>query len=422
MKHQILTAGIVAVVLFVATVFSPHPTRAQSPRDSSPMPEGSISPQVESTLERTAAVALRHISEARFDINRKALPHAHREMSAAVRLLKTIRDDLSTATPRSLIRTARNHLKYDTAAQVLNDLTSLDDSLDRISTYLPTDKTRSHIDKARMYLVGGDTRGAERELDRADRSLKIVEIDLPLLKCLRYVTVAEGYIAARNPDKANEVLKLAERTARALYRAEHIPLNRAKQDLWLAYRNNSTQRKERLLLFLERARESLGQASPGMSPAGQEEIGSLSREISTLRQRQAVHEPIAEATLKGLWERCQALVERSAAYLSAGLSEAETTLSGENDLIEARLHVAYAETYQVTTGEPDKATGELAKASGYLEHASGSRTVSPADRKKLQGIGSILDYLNAHSDKGDAAVQDRYDAVTDELDGLIQNM
>ncbi len=422
MKEQLLKVGAVVTTLFVATAVVPGPTRAQAIRDNGPVLYGSVSPQVESTLERTAAVVLRHLSEARYDIYRKALPHAQREMSEAVRLLNTIRNDLSTATAKNLILIARNHLKYDTADRVLSDLPPIYDALDRISVYLPTDKARLHLDRARIYLAGRNKQGAEQELVHAAASLRVVEVDLPLLRSQRYVTAAERYLAARNPARADELLKLAEYAALALYRAEHIPLYGAKQDLWLAFRNYSALHNDTFRRFLAQARENLGKASAGLSPSGQEQIAALSRELSALAQKQATHEPIAEAALKGLWERSEALAERSVAYMSAGLSEAETTLAGENDIIEARLHAAYAESYQLTTHEPDKAAAELTKASGYVEHAIGSRSVSPADRKKLRAIGAFLAYLTAHPGSGDAAVQDRYDAVIEGLDGLIQTL
>lgn len=90
------------------------------------------------------------------------------------------------------------------------------------------------------------------------------------------------------------------------------------------------------------------------SQNGKEEANKLSAELSELEKKLAGDGKVAESELKAAWEKSEALAERSKAYLSADLSEAETTLGVENNHIEARLHVTYAETYlgnDIRTGQ-----------------------------------------------------------------------
>ncbi len=126
--------------------------------------------------------------------------------------------------------------------------------------------------------------------------------------------------------------------------------------------------------------------------------------------------------MKAAWEKGEALAERSSAYLAAHISEEETTLKGENNLIEAKLHVAYAETYQVTTAQPVKAARELDKALTDLHKAAGSYLAGSADQKKIHTIVNILQSLKANSQKSDADIQDQYETAKEELNDLIQRM
>ncbi len=346
MRRIYLIVTTVLVIIF-ATMLS-SPTFAQSVQADFTVPYKSITPQVESTIANTVIVALRQISQARADIHRKTLANARHDLAEAARLMESIRDDLSTAIAKNLIRIARNHLEYERAQQVLHDLPLIYSSLDRISVYLPTDKARLHIDRAKGYLERNDKGEADRELALANKSLIVVEVEQPLLGLQRYVTKAQGYLTAGNAGKADEALQIAEQRAMALYSGVNSPLVQAKRHIWLAFRNYSLARHAEAKTHLEQARNYLNRAAAGGSAKGKEEAGKLSQEVSELEKEMAGDGMVAESALKAAWEKSEALVERSTAYLDAGISDQETTLKGESDLIEARLHVAYAETYQVT--------------------------------------------------------------------------
>lgn len=411
-----------SAVLFLLTMLVVPATRAQQTLEENILPYKSITPQVESTIERTAVLALRHISQARSDIHLKAVAEARRDLDETARLIASIRAHLSTATTKNLIHIARNHLKYEPAQRVLLDLPPIYASLEMISVYLPTDKAKANLNRAKGYLERDDKRGAERELALADQSLIIIEVELPLLKIERYVTAAQRDLAVKNTKKADESLQIAERRALALYTSLYSPLFQANRNIWLAFRNYSTTTRAETGKNLEQGRINLGKAATRGSAKGKEETGKLSGELAELEKKLAGEGKVAESALKGAWERSRALSERAAAYLSAGISEEETTLKDENDLIEAKLHVSYAESYQVTTGEPDKAVRELDMASSYLQKAARSTLAGPTDRKKMSEIEKSLQGLKANPKDGGAAVQERYESIKDELGTLIQKL
>lgn len=419
MKRHFLSGSIITQLLII-TIFA-VPSHAQMPQSDISVPYKSITPQMETTIEKTAIIAMRHILQARADIHHKKLPSARHDLAEAARLMETIRDDLSTATAKNLIKIARMHLEYEKSQNVVHDLSLISASLDQISFYLPTDKAKSHIEKAKGYLEKNDKTKAEKELSLADNSLIVIEVELPLLKTQRFVAKAQQSLAAGNATKADDALKIAEQHAMDLYTGVHAPLFQAKQNLWLAFRNYSTATHAETRAHLAQARNNLSKATAAGSPRGNEEVNKLSSELGGLEQKLAGEGKVAESALKAAWEKSEALAERSAAYITADLSEAETTLGVESNLIETKLHVTYAETYQVTTSEPDKATKELETAYNYLQKATNSTLAGPEDHKKMREIGVMLLGLKEHPEKNDATVQERYDTIKKELSDLTIN-
>jgi hypothetical protein len=422
MKNRKCLITTIAVIISCGAVPSWGVTLAQALQTDSGVPYKSVTPLEESTIDRTAIVALRQISQARSDIHRRDLASARRDLAEADRLIETIRDNLSTASSKNLIQVARRHLEYEPARQVMHDLPPIYSSLEMISVYLPTDKAKLHVDRAKGYLERNDKRGADKELALADNSMIIIEIELPLLKSQQYIKKAQGYLAARNAGKAEVALQSAEQRVMTLYTGVHSPLFQANRSIWMAVRNYPAAGKADTGHNLEQARVYLGQITAERSPLEKEEAGKLSKEIDGMEKKLADEGKVAESDLKAVWEKSAALTERSAAYLSADLSESKTSLRGDNNLIEAKLHVAYAETYQLTTAEPGKAARELEMAQSYLQKAADSHLAGPADRKKIRRIGNVLLALKSYPEKSDAEVRDRYDTVKDEMGELIKKM
>ena len=409
MNKMCRRSAVVVAVIITLTVVAP--VRAGMVSSDSPVPYLSVAPQVENTIERTASVALRHISQARADIHRKALPSARRELSEASRLMTSIRDNLSTATARNFIQIARKHLEYEPAPKIVRDLRPISASLEKISMYLPTDKAQAHLNRAKRYLEKNDKQRADRELAAADSALLIIEVELPLLRVQQYVNRAKDYLVAKNLQKADEALQSAERRAFSLFITQNTPLYEAKQNIWLAFWNYSTAGLANALIHLEKARTDLSRAAADGNTKGKEETGKLSREVADLEKSLAGETAVAESQVKAVWEKCKALAERSGSYLAAAVAEKESTAQGENYLIEAGLHLAYAETYQMTTAEPDKAVRELERAYSYLQKATKSSLLDPGDLKKIRSIESILLELKSNPEKHDTSVQERYDSV-----------
>lgn len=417
MKLKLITLSLFAPLVLV-TISAATP-RTQMTKDESTVPFNSIAPDVETTIERTTIVALREIAQARSDIHRKKLANAQSDLVDVARLMETIKDNLSTATTKNLIQIARKHLEYEPAKQVLRDFPPIYSSLKTISFYLPIDKAKWHIDRAASYLEKNNKLESAKELVLADKSLVVNEVELPLLKMQRYVVKARRYLAAKNYSKANEALQSAEHGAIVIYNGINSPFYYAKQSLWLAFRNYSTATQEETGSNIAQAKYYLNKAAAVVSAKDKEEAGKLSSELEQLEKKIAGEGKVTESDLKAVWEKSMALLERSVASVSAGVSEEETTLGNEDDLIGAQLHVAYAEIYQVTTLEPAKAIKELDTADSYLQKAAKNPLTGREDQKRIHGISKILHALKADAEMHDFDVQERYETVKETLTRLI---
>ena len=94
----------------------------------------------------------------------------------------------------------------------------------------------------------------------------------------------------------------------------------------------------------------------------------------------------------------------------------------EDNLIEAKLHLAYAESYQVTSAEPANAADELVWVEEYLAKALQSPSLGVDARRKITELKKKIEQIKLHTEKRDDAVQRSYDAISTELNGMVHRM
>jgi|GEM_PF-601325 len=381
-----------------------------------------VMPQEVFTIQRTAAVALRRLAQARADIRRKALAQARHELEESANLTTTIRDNLSTAMARNLIEVTLRHLEYKSAHETLNDLAAIYTSLDAIDTSIPTEAARRHLDRARGHLEKDEKQAAEQELILADRSLVTMDVELPLLNVDQYIFKARESLEREDVKQADEALNLAEQQLQNLFAGVAAPLSLAKTNFWLAFRSYSAARLSDARNYLDLAKVYLQRAAKTANKKEGNNLEKLSREMSGLEGKLNVRDTGAEMLLRSIWERSKALAERSAEYLAASWQEAETALAGDNDLIEARLHVAYAETYQLTAREPSKAVEELGMAHSRLVKAMHDPLAGTADKAKMKKLDTDILSLKELPENRDVTVSDRYESIKNRLSDLLRSM
>lgn len=407
---------IITIVLIVLTTagFS----RAQAIVGESSVLFPAVLPLEISTIQKTVAIAQQRIAQAQANIHRNDISQALYYLDDAERLAHSIRDNLSTAVVRNLIEVALRHLEYKNAREVLKDLAPIHRALNFIDVSIPTETARRHIDRVRGHLEKNDKRGAERELVLADRSLITLEVELPLLKAEKSILKARVDLEKKDAAQADLALNEAERQMQYLYSGTISPLSRARSDLWQAYLNFYTTGQKDTRHYLNLAKADLQNAANAAGIRDREELTMLSREVAGLEDKLNDRGASVELQLKSLWVRSKALAERAAEYVAAGWQEAETTLSDDNALIEAKLHVAFAETYQVTALEPSRAIVELNKAMSYLKKALQDPLAGDTDKETIKELNRDIQSLEMFPDKHDVIIRDLYESIKNRLSDL----
>ena len=375
-----------------------------------------IPPTIESTVIQTAVLALGDIAEARKELKQGRTDEALRKVEEARTLARSLGTDLTTGVAREQIRIAREHAGYDPPQRVLKDLGAVYDSFKEIEVYIPVDKAHRHVDRAAEFLKAGRKDDAARELDFAERALPV--FTLPMMPVDASLEKAQSAIGRKELDAADALLRKAESTLQAGIASRRSPIGQAQASIMRAR-----------FLFVNGdypdARRALGQARAFLDAAARgsavtrTEASGLSQEVEALERRIEKEREKSESAFRAVGEEMAALAERAAADLAYHWDEAETTLRIDDVLLDARLHLSYAETFQLTSGEPLKAKRELDLAREFIGKAMKSLLADSADRAALEWADREIVYLGEHVDQTGPGIEERYDALKSRINGLL---
>ena len=126
------------------------------------------------------------------------------------------------------------------------------------------------------------------------------------------------------------------------------------------------------------------------------------------------------AAITNLWERSKALSEREAEHISTGWQKLRSESKVKTDLIEAKLHIAYAGTYQFITGNADKAGAEIDKAKDYLNSAA--KNADSKAKTKINDMGKKMDEIKKDLHSKKEAAKMRYEIIKGDLGQLIKDL
>ena len=128
----------------------------------------------------------------------------------------------------------------------------------------------------------------------------------------------------------------------------------------------------------------------------------------------------AGTTIANLWEQSKALTEREAERLSTGLQNLRTQSKVKKDLIEAKLHIAYAGTYQFILGNANKAGVEIGKAEDYLNSAA--ENANSKVKAKINTIEKNMGEIKKKLHNKSEAAKMQYEIIKGDLRQLIKDL
>lgn len=379
-----------------------------------------VSPAEERTMARTAAHVLRYIADARSAIAANDIEKARSDLQQSLNLIDILKLQQPTAKVRDHIWVAKKHLDYESTEEVTADLVPIEADLTEIEDFVPVEKARSHIRSARAYLEKGNKADAEKELKAADAALIYTEVDLPLSGTEQQIIAAQKALANQQPAKADKALKQAENGVQILSVAVAAPITQARDSIWQASKNYAARNYAAAKADIAEASAWLDKAAQSTDKTTREEATKLKHSLEQLKSQMNMTARGAGAGLSRLWHRCQALVE----YETEKAHIAWEKLRNENDakrnLVEAKLHLAYAESAQFVQGKSAEVSNELDQAQTYLARAA--KNSDKALKAKIHVMSDELKQLKANIDEKTTEARARYDKLKADLRQIIHDL
>ena len=198
------------------------------------------------------------------------------------------------------------------------------------------------------------------------------------------------------------------------------PITLTEKSLWQATRDYAAGKYAAAGEELEKAGAYLKKASKSADEKTREEAEKLGKDIDALKGKVKKGGKATGAAITNLWERSKALSEREAERISTGWQKLRAESKVKKDLIEAKLHIAYAETCQFITGNADKAGVEIDKAKGYLNSAA--KNADSKVKAKINAMGKKMDEIKKDLHNKKDAAKMRYEIIKGDLRQLIKHL
>ena len=408
---SILATGI--LVTQTASATDMHETVSVTPGHS-------VSPAAERIMARSAAHVLRRIADARSAINATKYDEAKSDLQQVRHLIDRLKSQQPTARVRDHIWTAQQHLDYDSTEEVAADMVPIEADLTEIEDFVPVEKARRHTRLAHNHLKEGDKAGAKKELKAAAAALIYTEVDLPLSGTERQVIAAQKALGNNQPAQADKALKQAEDGVQFLSTAVEAPITHARNSIWKATKDYTARHFAAAKADLAGAGAWLDKAAQSTDKTTREQATKLKRSIKGLKGKMNKTTEGTGASLSSLWQRSKALAERESEKASATWGKLRSESDAKTDLIEAKLHLAYAESDQFIQGGAADASDELDQAQGYLDTAA--KTSDKALAAKIHAMSDELKSLKAKLDDKGSEARTRYEKVKADLRQTIRDL
>ena len=413
--------GILILTLLVAVVLGTGPALAKTiHEDVTVKPAKTISPAEESIISSAATKVLRHIAKARGAIHEKDLDQAGKDLKQAHKLIDIIKMSLPTTKVKDHVWVAKKHLDYESTEEVKPDLVPIYAALDEIEDIVPVKQAKKRLDEAKNNLDKGNKKAAKESLEAVDEVLIYTEIDLPLASTEKHIIAAQGMLAQNKPDDADKELKAAEDCVLFISVATEAPLTLAKKSLWQATKDYVAGEYTAAGEELEKAGAYLKKAAKSADEKTRKEADKLDKDIDALKDKVKKGGKATGAAITNLWERSKALSEREAERISTGWQKLRAESKVKKDLIDAKLHIGYAETSQFIAGNADKAGAEIDKARDYLKSAS--ENADSKVKAKINAVEKKVDKAKKDLHNKKEAARIRYEIIKGDLRQLIKDL
>jgi hypothetical protein len=420
-KPKLKSVVVAALVASIGTALVSAPVYAATIQEKViTTPGKTITPQEEAVISSAGVKVLRHIAQARSDIQNKDADAAKAELGQADKLLDIIREALPTTSIKDRIWVAKKHLEYEDTQEVLPDLVPIYSALNEMMDIMPVKAARAQLDKAKEHLKAGDKANARKALEATDAALQYTEVDLPLSTTRHLVAQARADLGKKRLDEADKALQAAEDGVVFISEGIEQPLFAAKATLYQGLVALEAGNSDLAKADLQNAIDLLTDAKQSPDAATRDAAGELLGETQQLLTDLQNGDGSVNAHFHRLFERAQAYSDRAVEYLATGWERYRAEGKPfKSDLIEARLHLANAQIDLFTGHEPDRARKELDAANRFLDRAveaAGKQADGGSYKKQISDLQKTVKTLSGDPSGSELA---EYTTLQRQLDNMI---
>lgn len=339
-----------------------------------------LCPQEDMRLASTAAKVLCAIAQARGSLHAKNLPQAAIELEQARALIDLIKATHPTTRVKDHLWVAKKHLDYESTEKVAKDLIPIDLALAKLEYWIPIEEAKTQLEAAHQSLINKDRAAAKKYLEAVEHALVYTEVDLPLAATEHHIVMAQDLLTHNKPKKAEATLEDAEAGVEFIsLRVDVPPIGPARRSLWHGMEAYASGNVEAGKSDLRQAEVWLTRAVQTRDESVKSEATAIAGELRTLAGETRQKGSMVTTALQGLWRKTTALTEREAAVAmvlwqnfrkqptpDAPLQNRSKITMG---LTDAKFYLTYAEIFEFTTHEPEKAQLALEKAQRHLSTA-----------------------------------------------------
>ncbi len=410
------TAGLITAVLLAV---EPISIRAETaPRAPTGIRSASVPSQ--EGMSAAASKVLHHIVEARAAIHTGEPKRAERELHAAFVLIDHIKSVRPSTRVSNHIWVAEKHLDYQDPHEVALDLIPIEISLTDLEEVVSARRAKRHLQDTKAHLDRGDAEAARTELKQLRESLTQTEVDLPLTSTEQHINRAFVLLSEGKAAGAEEALKEAEAGVRFVSLGKSAPLAKARRALWQAMENYSAGHHEAVEADLAQALKWLERVKSGADTKTGREAQQLRTDINELLGRETHRTPEAESELSGFWHRTVGLIEHEAENLYHAWRDQQSENHLYKQLINAKLHLFYAEHDLFESRDEERAKKELEEATGYLRAAAAA--ASGQRHSRIEALEEEVETLSSLVANPDAKARSRYDKALADLRRMVDEM
>ena len=415
-RLRVKTTGLITVALLTA---DPAMIRAETPPSIPADIQRAATPAQEG-MSVLATKVLHRIVEARAAIHSGESKRAEGELQEALALIERIKAVRPSTSVADHIWVTRKQLDYAEPHEVALSLIPIEISLSDLAEIYSVQRAERYLKETKTHLDRGDTEAARRELAQLKDSLAQTEVDLPLTSTEQHVGTAFAELAEGRLEEADQALQNAEAGVRFVSLGNSAPLAKSRRALWQAMENYAAGHHDAVAADLTRALDWLEKVKAHNDPETRREAQRLHTDIDELLKIEAHRTPDAESELAGFWHRSMGLVERQAEKLYHAWRDQQTENHIYGQLVNAKMHLYYAEHELFSGGDTDDATRELERATAYLQAAA---TDATGDRKaQIEALRAEVTDLTALAANPNKKMRARYDAVMLELRGMLHEI